>query len=269
MQFALPHVAIWVCRVGAAAGAIGHRRWPLLILSVATRPRWRSSGLGSTSAGVALLLAACQTTTAAVERPTWYSYPPGISREGKIHLDFGDRYAHSIWQGRRHQGIDIRGHCRQPIHAIADGQVVLKDHDSCAGLLLVIDHGHDPDGESLIAHYLHLGGYLVDSGRHVKRGDLIAWLDEPRAGPSAGPASTCTCSCRILSGGRTPCFATRRRTRTSSGSTGLTVRHASTRKGTTEGTITYPLLCDWQVFTVDDVLEPMEGQIDEAASTAH
>ena len=35
-----------------------------------------------------------------------------------------------------------------------------------------------------------------------------------------------------------------------------------------EGTITYPLMCDWQVFTVDDVLERMEEEIDEAASRA-
>ena len=102
------------------------------------------------------MLAACQTTTATVERPTWYPYPKGIGYEGKIHFDFGARYGHAIWKDRKHQGIDIRGHRRQPIHAIADGEVVLKDHDSCAGLLLVIDHGHDPDGEPLIAHYLHL-----------------------------------------------------------------------------------------------------------------
>lgn len=205
---------------------------------------------------VALFLAACQTTTGTSEKVTWYPYPKGISHEGKIFFDFGDRYRKGPNKGNKHQGIDIRGHLNQPIIAIADGTVSVRHYDTCAGLGLVIDHGYDLYGERLLGHYWHLGGILVESGHPVKRGDLIGWISPPPRKTSCWPSqhlhlevsnSVYLYNRQHRQTGRNPhplwadgpyrptCFEPDREY--------------------PEGTITYPILCDWQVYTVEDILD--------------
>lgn len=204
---------------------------------------------------VMLLAAGCKTTTATLEQPTWYPYPKGIGFEGKIFFDFGAKYRTGLNKGNRHQGIDIQGHRNQPIVAIADGTVSVKHRDPCAGKTLVIDHGHDLNGERLFAHYVHLGGFTVESGQQVKRGDLIGWVIPPPRKTSCWPSqhlhlelanSVYLYNMEFRKQGKNPhllwadgpwrptCFEEGREY--------------------PEGTITYPILCDWQIHTIEDLL---------------
>lgn len=201
-------------------------------------------------------LAGCKTamTSAAEDGPTWYPYPKGISEEGKIHFDFGEEYS-GAWSGRRHQGIDIQGHKRQGIIAIADGVVSLKDHDSCAGGLLVIDHGVDLNGEPLFAHYLHLSGYFVEGGQHVKRGDLIAYVANP------GYSSMCWGGQHLHLQLSTTAYRAVTLYRDPAKNPHLLWADGPWRptcfeegREYLEGTITYPILCDWQIHTIEDLL---------------
>ncbi len=101
-------------------------------------------------------------------------YPPGAP---KIIGHFHDL---RWWRGRteNHQGIDIWGLPGQPIIAVAAGQVIQTYTGKCAGPTVVIDHGRDKDGKPLIGWYVHVQDILVEEGRGVSRGDVVARLGD-------------------------------------------------------------------------------------------
>lgn len=105
-------------------------------------------------------------------------YPPGapgIAAHFKSRLGINGkaRDAASL-----HQGVDIKGPIGQAILAVADGTVLEAVVDECWGPTISIDHGNGPDGEKIIALYGHVGEMLVEAGRKVKRGQLIAKLGD-------------------------------------------------------------------------------------------
>ena len=71
-----------------------------------------------------------------------------------------------------HPGIDLAGPLGTPIYATADGTVDRAEWNSGGyGNLVEIDHGH-----GIQTRYGHLTRYIVSSGEHVKRGQLIAYM---------------------------------------------------------------------------------------------
>jgi len=87
---------------------------------------------------------------------------------GIITSGFGyrrDPFTHRI---KMHQGIDIAGPVGTPVHATADGRVVLAGPKHGWGLVVEIDHGY---GYKTV--YAHLHSIKVSKGDFVKRGDII------------------------------------------------------------------------------------------------
>ncbi len=216
---------------------------------------WRTSIIMASA--VSLMVAACRTNTAAIHQPAYVPYPEGISDEGKIYVDFGATYRSGYLKGRTHDGIDIRGRTRQPIHAIADGVVVTRGNESCAGPTLVIDHGRDLNGERLVAYSLHLGDCLVDGGQHVKRGDIVAYLGEPE------PGFLCWRGRHLHLELSNHIFGINQLYRAPAKNPHLLWADGPYRpacfepdRDDPEGTMTYPMLCDYQIHTIDDVVDP-------------
>ncbi|MEA3001266.1 MAG: hypothetical protein QOH81_54, partial [Sphingomonadales bacterium] len=71
-----------------------------------------------------------------------------------------------------HPGVDMAGPIGSPIYATADGIVDRAEWNTGGyGNLVEIDHGH-----GIQTRYGHLTRYIVSSGEHVKRGQLIAYM---------------------------------------------------------------------------------------------
>ena len=71
---------------------------------------------------------------------------------------------------RPHFGVDVAGPVGTPVVAPADGVVTLAHPDLYfSGGTLVLDHGH-----GLSSAFLHLSRILVEEGRSVQRGEVIA-----------------------------------------------------------------------------------------------
>src|SRR3954470_15552383 len=71
-----------------------------------------------------------------------------------------------------HPGVDLAGPIGTPIYATADGIVDRAEWNTGGyGNLVEIDHGH-----GIQTRYGHLTRYIVSSGQHVKRGELIAYM---------------------------------------------------------------------------------------------
>lgn len=71
---------------------------------------------------------------------------------------------------RPHYGVDIAAPTGTPVKAPADGLVTLVHDDMFySGGTLIVDHGH-----GLSTVYMHLHKILVEKGRRVKQGDVIA-----------------------------------------------------------------------------------------------
>jgi len=100
------------------------------------------------------------------------SYPA----EAPVSSEFGQRF-HPIWKRLiLHAGIDFAANCGAPIHAAADGVVILATPESGSGGYgnrLVIDHGL-LRGVSLTTTYNHLTSFVVTTGP-VAKGELVAY----------------------------------------------------------------------------------------------
>jgi murein DD-endopeptidase MepM/ murein hydrolase activator NlpD len=71
-----------------------------------------------------------------------------------------------------HPGVDLAGPVGTPIYATADGMVDRAEWNNGGyGNLVEIDHGH-----GIQTRYGHLTRYIVTTGEHVKRGQLIAYM---------------------------------------------------------------------------------------------
>lgn len=106
--------------------------------------------------------------------------PTILPAKGWISSRFG--YRKSPFGGRRefHKGVDIAAKNRSPVVATADGVVTFAGAKAAYGKTVVIDHGH-----GIVTSYGHLSKTLVETGRHVKRGETVGLVGS--TGRSTGP----------------------------------------------------------------------------------
>lgn len=138
----------------------------------------RINSMNRASDGVAMILADLQK-----DQPDWkpgsvrITTPlPGV----KVSSPFGMRHHPILGIDRLHAGADLGSPTGTPIHAPADGIVVLAEVRGGYGNAVVIDHGN-----SLATLYGHTSKMLVKPGQIVKRGDVIALVGS--TGLSTGP----------------------------------------------------------------------------------
>ncbi|MEO1619487.1 MAG: peptidoglycan DD-metalloendopeptidase family protein [Cyanobacteria bacterium J06632_3] len=93
----------------------------------------------------------------------------------RIHPIFGDR--------RFHAGTDIGAAQGTPVLAAQDGVIASAGSAGGYGLMVVIHH--DVEDTQLESRYAHLAEIFVDSGREVKKGDVIGLVGS--TGNSTGP----------------------------------------------------------------------------------
>jgi murein DD-endopeptidase MepM/ murein hydrolase activator NlpD len=99
---------------------------------------------------------------------------------GQITGHFGERLDPFSGEGAFHAGLDIASHYGDDVRATADGVIQEVDQRAGYGRLVVIDHGF-----GVTTWYGHLSGFNVQSGMHVKSGDVIGY--EGDSGRSTGP----------------------------------------------------------------------------------
>ena len=88
---------------------------------------------------------------------------------GPIMSTFGMRYHPILHYTRLHAGIDFGVPRGTPIHAGAEGQVIVAQYSTSYGNMIVIDHG---GGISTL--YAHCSRLMVGTGETVHRGQQIA-----------------------------------------------------------------------------------------------
>lgn len=90
-------------------------------------------------------------------------------RGGRISSVFGSQRVLNGTPKSPHNGLDIALPRGTPVHAMADGKVVLAaDNFYYAGNFILLDHGH-----GLSSIYLHLDSHNVTQGQRVKKGEKI------------------------------------------------------------------------------------------------
>ena len=93
-----------------------------------------------------------------------------------VSSEFGMRYDPVMQRTQLHAGIDFAANCGTPVHAAADGDVIMATPESQSGGYgnrLVIDHGIVGKFD-LTTTYNHLTSWVVSSG-HVTRGQVVAY----------------------------------------------------------------------------------------------
>jgi murein DD-endopeptidase MepM/ murein hydrolase activator NlpD len=68
-----------------------------------------------------------------------------------------------------HRGVDFAARPGAPIRATANGVVTMSSRFGSYGLVVELDHGN-----GLVTRYAHCSSMLVQPGKRVKRGDIIA-----------------------------------------------------------------------------------------------
>ena len=124
------------------------------------------------SSGGMRLLPAAQLSTLGIIPALW----PVV---GEITGHFGERLDPFSGEGAFHAGLDIASHYGDEVRATADGDVEEVGQRAGYGRLVVIDHGF-----GVTTWYGHLSGFNVQSGMHVKAGDVIGY--EGNSGRSTG-----------------------------------------------------------------------------------
>ncbi|MFH1070505.1 MAG: M23 family metallopeptidase [Candidatus Glassbacteria bacterium] len=110
----------------------------------------------------------------------WRHLPSITPTTGYISSGFGRRL-HPIFRTMHyHSGLDFSTGKGQPIHATADGKIVVSGQQEGLGLCIVIDHGF-----GLQTVYGHCSKSIVRPGQEIKRGDLIGYVG--RSGITTGP----------------------------------------------------------------------------------
>ncbi len=90
-----------------------------------------------------------------------------------VSSEFGWRFHPVLHYSRLHEGIDFAASCGTPVHAAADGDVIMAGWGGGYGNRIVVDHGLHR-GTDLTTTYNHLTTILRSSG-HVSRGQLIGY----------------------------------------------------------------------------------------------
>jgi murein DD-endopeptidase MepM/ murein hydrolase activator NlpD len=96
---------------------------------------------------------------------------------GGIASAFG--YRLSPWP-EFHSGVDLEADFGTPVHAAADGVVATAGWESGFGNIVDVDHGN-----GFHTWYAHLSRFAVAAGRHVRRGEVIAFVG--MTGDATGP----------------------------------------------------------------------------------
>jgi murein DD-endopeptidase MepM/ murein hydrolase activator NlpD len=99
---------------------------------------------------------------------------------GPITSSFGMRYHPVLHFTRMHKGIDFGVPRGTPIHAGADGEVIVAKYSSSFGNMVIIDHGG-----GIATLYAHCSRLMVGTGERVHRGQQIA--SSGATGQAAGP----------------------------------------------------------------------------------
>ena len=86
--------------------------------------------------------------------------------------DFGNRFDpyYKVWQ--LHAGVDLAAPGGTPIHAAADGEVIMAGWNGGYGNYTCISHGRS-GGKALSTCYGHQSQILVHAGQRVRRGQTI------------------------------------------------------------------------------------------------
>ncbi|WP_148207247.1 M23 family metallopeptidase [Paramagnetospirillum magneticum] len=101
--------------------------------------------------------------------------------DGPVSGVFGSQRVYNGNGGAPHSGLDIAAPAGAPVHACADGTVVLAAPDLfLTGRTVMIDHGL-----GLISSYAHLSRLDVVAGAKVRRGDLVGAIGA--TGLATGP----------------------------------------------------------------------------------
>lgn len=79
--------------------------------------------------------------------------------------------------GYVHAGLDwgFGGRCGTPVHAAAGGEVWYATMSATSGNKVQISHGV-VNGHALVTGYHHLSSYVVHSGQHVSKGQVIGYV---------------------------------------------------------------------------------------------
>ena len=103
------------------------------------------------------------------QRMQWISSTPAITPVRGIYTSgYGSR-TDPLTHGRgNHQGIDIAAAPGQPVHATADGLVMVTGVEGGYGKAVFLAHGY-----GLATRYGHLSAITVKPGQRVKRGDVV------------------------------------------------------------------------------------------------
>ncbi len=108
------------------------------------------------------------------------SIPAIWPTEGWISSGFGDRLSPFTGKSEFHKGLDISAPLGTPVHAPADGTVIMAENAANSGNSITIDH-HG----GLTTSYNHLKEFSVRQGQSVSKGDLIGYVGD--TGQSTGP----------------------------------------------------------------------------------
>lgn len=104
------------------------------------------------------------------KRHAW-DHTPSVRplQAGTITSHYGRRMDPFTGAAAMHRGVDFAARPGAPIRATANGVVTMANRFGSYGLVVELDHGN-----GLVTRYAHCSATLVQPGKRVKRGDIIA-----------------------------------------------------------------------------------------------
>jgi murein DD-endopeptidase MepM/ murein hydrolase activator NlpD len=99
---------------------------------------------------------------------------------GKLTGTFGERLDPFSGEGAFHSGLDISAPYGTEVRASADGVVLDAETHTGLGRSIAVDHGF-----GIETVYGHLSRYNTESGKRVKRGEVIGYVGD--SGRASGP----------------------------------------------------------------------------------
>lgn len=113
--------------------------------------------------------------TADIKLSMWASRPaiqPIHNKELKrLYTTFGWRFHPILKYFRDHNGLDLAALHGTPVYATGNGTVSRSDYSETYGFVIYIDHGFGFE-----TRYAHLSKFLVTTGEHIKRGQLLGYV---------------------------------------------------------------------------------------------
>lgn len=103
------------------------------------------------------------------QRSILNSTPSVWPARGFVSSGFGYRVSPFTSVKKMHEGLDIAAPRGTEITAPADGVITYSGVKGAYGNIIVVDHGY-----GLVTRYGHLSQMLVETGKHVRRGERIA-----------------------------------------------------------------------------------------------